>query len=63
MAWMSADSLTDLCFDEKSRLQSAVRKRVRRCAARAECLRYQQMDKLFTVGDSRRYVNTAEKKG
>ena len=60
MAWKSAGSPTKgLLFEEKSRLQSAVRKRIRWCAARDERLRYQRRNKLFATQDSR----TTEKEG
>ena len=64
MAWKSAGSPTEgPLFEEKSRLRSVVRKRIRRCAARNERLRHQRRDKLFATQDSRRFVNTTEKEG
>ena len=57
MAWKSAGSPTEgPLFEEKSRLWSVVRKRIRWCAARYECLRHQWRDKLFATQDSRRFV-------
>ena len=63
MAWKSAGCPTEgPLFDEKSRLRSAVRKRVRWCAARAERLRHQWRDKLFAARDSRRFAAPQRRK-
>ena len=43
-------------FNEKSRLRSAVRKRVRWCAARDEHLRHQRREKLFINRENRRFA-------
>ena len=63
MAWKSAGSPTEgPLFEEKSRLRSAVRKRIRWCAARDERLRHQRRDKLFATQDSRRFVTPQRRK-
>ena len=63
MAWKSAGSPTEgPLFEEKSRLRSAVRKRIRWCAARDERLRYQRRDKLFATQDNRSFIAPQRRK-
>ena len=63
MAWKSAGCPREgPLFDEKSRLWSAVRKRVRWCGARAERQRHQQRDKLFVAQDGRRFTTPQRRK-
>ena len=62
MAWKSAGYPTEgPLFDEKSRLRSAVRKKVRRYADKSERLRDQRRDKLFATRDGRRFVTLQRK--
>ena len=55
-AWRGAGSPTDgPLSEEKNRLRRAVRKRVRWCAAKAERIRTQRRDRLFSAMDNRRF--------
>ena len=63
LAWKSAGCPREgPLFDEKSRLQSAVRKRVRWCAVRAERQRHQQRNKLFVAQDGRWFTRPQRRK-
>ena len=63
MAWKFAGCPTEgPLFDEISRVQSAVRKRVRWYAAKSEGLRHQRGDKLPAIRDGRRFVTPQRKK-
>ena len=53
LVWKDAGSPAEgPLFDEKNRLRSAIRKRVRWCAAKSERLRVQRRDRLFATRDS-----------
>ena len=63
LVWKSAGLPTEgPLFDEKIRLRSAVRKRVRWCAAKAERLRHQRRDRVFATQDSRRFMTPQRRK-
>ena len=62
-AWRDAGSPSDgPLSEEKNRLRRAVRKRVRWCAARAERIRTQRRDRLFSAMDNRRFRTPQKRK-
>ena len=61
--WRGAGSPTDgPLSEEKNRLRRAVRKRVRWCAAKAERIRTQRRDRLFSAMDNRRFRTPQKRK-